>query len=219
MNLFPSSGHPRRVVPAQAAPRGFTLIELLVVISIIGVLAGLVVGLAGVSSRAAKEARTKAELAELVTAIEAYKAQYNMYPPDNPTNAAVNPLFYELSGVVTTDGLKFATKNNSEVVPQAAIRQFFGQEGIVNAARRARDVKSFANFRGAQYAEVSGTPDVEILVCPIPWPANVANPPIPGKPLLNPWRYVSTQPTNNPTRFDLWTEIIVGKKRKIISNW
>jgi prepilin-type N-terminal cleavage/methylation domain-containing protein len=55
----------------------------------------------------------------------------------------------------------------------------------------------------------------------VSWPLNIpaANHPIPTNPGLNPWRYVSTNPTNNPNSFDLWAEIIVKGERRIIGNW
>jgi hypothetical protein len=55
-------------------------------------------------------------------------------------------------------------------------------------------------------------------VVPVPWPLTRADQPtrIRG---LNPWRYVSTQPTNNPATYDLWAEYLDGKDLKIIGNW
>lgn len=55
----------------------------------------------------------------------------------------------------------------------------------------------------------------------IAWPLNNSQfpPPVASNPSLNPWRYVSTNPTNNPTSFDLWAEVIVKGERKIIGNW
>jgi hypothetical protein len=55
----------------------------------------------------------------------------------------------------------------------------------------------------------------------VSWPLNIpaADHPIPTNPGLNPWRYVSTNPTNNPNSFDLWAEIIVKGERRIIGNW
>lgn len=53
------------------------------------------------------------------------------------------------------------------------------------------------------------------------WPLNlpIAQQPVPSNPGLNPWRYVATNPTNNPNSFDLWAEIIVKGERRIIGNW
>ncbi|HOW79554.1 MAG TPA: hypothetical protein PK406_08895, partial [Verrucomicrobiota bacterium] len=36
---------------------------------------------------------------------------------------------------------------------------------------------------------------------------------------LNPWRYNSSNPTNNPNSFDLWMDIAVGGKTNRICNW
>ena len=35
----------------------------------------------------------------------------------------------------------------------------------------------------------------------------------------NPWRYNSSNPTNNPGQFDLWVDILVGGKTNRVSNW
>ena len=53
------------------------------------------------------------------------------------------------------------------------------------------------------------------------WPLNipVAQHPVPLNKGLNPWRYVSSNPTNNPGSFDLWAEIVVKGQKKIIGNW
>lgn len=55
----------------------------------------------------------------------------------------------------------------------------------------------------------------------ISWPLNDSRfpAPVPTNPGLNPWRYVSTNPTNNPNSFDLWAEIVVKGERRIIGNW
>jgi hypothetical protein len=36
---------------------------------------------------------------------------------------------------------------------------------------------------------------------------------------INPFRYVSSNPTNNPSSFDLWVDVVVGGKTNRISNW
>ena len=43
---------------------------------------------------------------------------------------------------------------------------------------------------------------------------------IEGKPkTVNPWRYNSSNPSNNPNSYDLWAEIRVGDETIIIGNW
>jgi len=203
---------------------GYSLIELLVVISIIGVLAALLVGLAGMASRKSRESRVRAELNEYITAIEGYKAKLGFYPPDNHTPAGVNitavtnQLFYELSGVVVTN-TGFVTPSRDEYISSADVLRFFNTEGFVNSARTAGELKFKHKFKQGRATEVSDSPDVDLLVAPVPWPANDPDPPVPGRKGLNPWRYVSSNPTNNPGRFDLWAEFIAGGKKLIICNW
>jgi len=61
-------------------------------------------------------------------------------------------------------------------------------------------------------------PDLQVLVVPIEWPANRPDQPT-GVRGLNPWHYVSSEPTNNPASFDLWAEYPDGGKIKMICNW
>ena len=76
------------------------------------------------------------------------------------------------------------------------------------------------SFRASQYQTLSSnpSPEVELLVVPVPWPLTSSAQPT-GKKGLNPWRYVSRNPTNNPTTFDLWAEFVDGGKVKVICNW
>lgn len=125
--------------------RAFSLIELLVVISIIAVLAGLVVGVAPVAGKRMREARIRAELAALVTAIESYKARYGVYPPDNhnpatrTTNPVLNPLFYELTGVLVDNNPSnpsLVTADDGLSIRPETFLQYFGREGVLNSTPR-----------------------------------------------------------------------------------
>ncbi len=222
--------------PAEAA---FTLIELLVVISIIAVLAGLLVGLAPQATARIRESRTKTELQKLITAIEAYKARFGVFPPDTVTgaasdgmpivNSAINPLFYELTGVLVVrqgrEGyfVPVGDQDSTDVrLYPAQVEAFFRRDGFVNAQPTNAIRRLFRmDFKESQHAEVSRTPDIEVLVAPVPWPLNNAQfpPPIPSQPRLNPWRYNSSNPIHNPGSYDLWAEIIVRGRKEIIGNW
>lgn len=209
----------------------FTLIEMLTVIAVIGLLAGMAVGLAPRVGRANRESRIRAQLNQIATAIESYKADFGHYPPDNvlpnTTPPVVNPivssLFYELSSVVISNrpgNPYFHTRDRSEQISPTVVRQFFNADGFVNAKEDPKELKRpYLQFHPKQYAEISTTPDVEVLVVPVPWPVKRSDPPVSGKPGLNPWRYVSTRPTNNATSFDLWAEWVEGGKVKVLSNW
>jgi prepilin-type N-terminal cleavage/methylation domain-containing protein len=202
--------------------RAFTLIELLVVISIIGVLAGLVLGLTGVATRKSKEGRIRVEMNKLVNAIENYKSTLGFYPPDNPGRPTPNQLFYELSGTFYQNN-QFYVVGRSEPISAAAIQSYFKSSGFANAARDPKDVKFSEEFKASQYKRISANPPIDILVVPVPGPRPGPNSWTidlgAGGGLVNPWLYVSTGATNNPERFDLWAEVIVGGKRVRYSNW
>jgi prepilin-type N-terminal cleavage/methylation domain-containing protein len=211
----------------------FTLIEMLTVIAVIGLLAGMGVGLAPRVARANRESRIRAQLNQIATAIESYHADFGYYPPDNVDvsqnppllNPVTNKLFYELSGVVINNQAGnpyFQARGRSEQILPAKVRQFFNTDGFENAKPSEKELrKPYLNLTPKQHDLIHTGPDIEVLVVPVPWPAKRADKPIPGSPstVVNPWRYVSTQPTNNATSFDLWAEWVEGDKVKILSNW
>lgn len=193
---------------------GFTLVEMLAVIAVIAVLAGLVVGLTSRASRAGRDNKIKVMRDQLVTAIESYQAQFGSYPPDNRlpsgvVNSAVNPLFYELTGMVVDNvQRRFYSPDHGDVLTSADVNQLFNREGFVNASPDPKKVRKFLELRSEQYDLLSEQPQAHVLVVPVP-----------SKQGLNPWRYVSSNPTNNPGRFDLWAEFVDGKTVRMISNW
>lgn len=230
---------------AQAVCRrdgeGFSLIELLTVISIIGILAAIGAGLAGVASRKSKESATKAELAKLITAIESYRFDFNQYPPDNflrgpsvsVVNAAVNPLYYELSGTISSrQGQFYRLEDHDEELSAVQIQNLFHRRGFLNSAEAPDKPKRYLTSvkpRQLGEVEVSGVGHVDLLLAPIEWP--IKSPSLKSAaPLrgiagndqqlrMNPWHYVATNPTNNLNSFDLWADVWIGKERQIIGNW
>ncbi|PYK96035.1 MAG: hypothetical protein DME19_21040 [Verrucomicrobia bacterium] len=217
----------------KASGDAFTLIELLVVIGIIALLAGLIVGLSAYTGRKLRESRIRAELDQLVTAIEAYHARFNQYPPDNVVsrnplvvNPVTNSLFYELSGVIVEPNNKFHLPNRTQQFSASTVQTFFNTDGFVNAGANAREIKPCASFKSSQHKAIAALPaDIELLAVPVDWPSNDPrfpppfNSPDPNVKRINPWRYVSTQPTNNPASFDLWAEYVEGAKVRVICNW
>jgi prepilin-type N-terminal cleavage/methylation domain-containing protein len=214
----------------------FTLIELLVVISIIGVLAGLIIPLSGVAVTKMRISRVKAELNALVTAIETYKLEVGEYPPDNgalqnlsatdaryASNAALNPLYYELSGAIFTNR-QFMSVGDNEVIRINELTTIFNREGIRNSARTRFDVpyKGFSP-KPSQYAELApsltGNQDIEILAVSVPGPRDKGIDAAKGG-KINPWFYdASSTNRHNKQSFDLWAEILVSGKTNIIGNW
>lgn len=238
----------RLPAPRSPAPRSlqvaFTLIELLAVIAIMGVLAALLVGLAPAAGAKMRESRIRAELQQLITAIEEYKARYGFFPPDGlaglqPGYARpeLNPLYYELTGMLVINPFDpagyFQSIDGAQKLNSFQLSTYFGRTGIANSSPDKKRILN-QSFKPSQHANlfnhVPGQPDIELLIVPQPWPAaDRAGSPLSSLPTivgydpvrnpLNPWRYVSSNPTNNPASYDLWAEFWRGKQKIIIGNW
>lgn len=221
------SGNPRPLrvcssfFPGCRVQSGFTLIEMLTVIAIIGIIAGLLVGLAPAATRSMRMKRIQGELQQLITAIESYKAKFGHYPPDNIVNRrpllvndSTNQLYYELTGWVYSgsDGTAQPLERGG-VFHSATARKYFNTPSFVNASTNESEVRNFLpSVKGDQVVKLplnSANPDVALLKVAVPR-AGVQ---------VNTWHYRTTDPTNNPGRFDLWAEISVGNEVRVISNW
>lgn len=226
----------------RAGGRGFTLIELLVVITIMAVLAALIFPAFGAIKRRATITKAQTELQEVRTAIELYKDKLGFYPPDNPGLPALNPLYYELLGTAQLDAATYETLDKTARVPVGSLARAFsgvdtnnnvvpsGVSGFINRTRGAGDesvpAKSFLrSLKPGQYA-VGRNNGVELrlLTCTVPWPnslPSVLSTFVPDDASVkpNPWRYVSSNPTNNPGSYDLWVDVVIRGKTNRISNW
>jgi prepilin-type N-terminal cleavage/methylation domain-containing protein len=207
---------------------GFTLIELLVVIAIISILAALVIPIGKAVNRKKIVAKARAELAQTQLAIEAYKASLGHYPPDNNLTPRINQLYFELRGTTNT-GSTYRTLDGSAEIPMrpAALQAYFGGvSGFINCTQpggsdEGRKAKAFLpDLKPGQIGDISTSASdrVKILACSVPWP-NDPSFPIPGHPGLNPIRYNSSSPTNNPGSFDLWIDVVIDGKTNRLSNW
>lgn len=212
--------------------RAFTLVELLVVIAVISLIAAMMFPTIRAVNRSKLLARARGELAELESCIESYKTSLGIYPPDN-RNPGLNQLYYELAGTVYSNGM-FTTKDNgSQSLSPIMIMTIFGTwvSGFVNTDRGNSEegrvaVQLLKGFKPAQFAETTVTNPAtgltatgRILVCTVPGTDPNVPPLNNGSPLLNPWRYVSSSPTNNPNSYDLWTDIFINNQVIRICNW
>lgn len=218
--------------PFLPAPRAaFTLVELMIVIGIIAVLAAMIFPAGAVIKRKAALGKARTELKQLELAIAAYKTRAGFFPPDNRQNFALNPLFFELKGTKLV-GNSYTTLDSRLTMPSADVSVAFagGVSGFVNCTRGSGDEGVPAqdylkDLKPGQYAVGTlGGKKLVLLTCSVQWnkdlPAVVAGfTPDDAGLYPNPWRYNSSNPTNNPGQFDLWVDIISGGKTNRISNW
>ena len=218
----------------------FTLMELLVVISVIGLLAALLFPTIRAVDRIKRTSRARSELAQVESFIESYKSKLGYYPPDNhnPLNGqllpGLNQLYYELDGTFLSYSNAFADKDlAAPPLTSRMISSFFGAgvRGFMNCDRGKSDEgnparRFLSSLKPGQLATATGTNKTTkltvtamLLVCTVPGPDPNSPPLNDGSPALNPWRYNSSAPTNNPNSYDLWVDIFVGGKINRICNW
>jgi prepilin-type N-terminal cleavage/methylation domain-containing protein len=213
--------------------RAFTLIELLVVISIIAILAAMIIPASMMVKRSGTIRKAKAEINQVALAIDSYKDKLGHYPPDNPQLAnpgrfILNPLFYELQGTIRTGvgaNEKFQTLDGRTNILVRAVPTAFGGgiAGFVNCTRAgggddfAAAHPFLANLKPGQYGFLAN--GAGLLTSSVEWPPGLG-PVIAGAPAgMNPIRYNSSSPTNNPNSYDLWVDVVIGNKTNRISNW
>jgi prepilin-type N-terminal cleavage/methylation domain-containing protein len=221
----PSRHAQRGLQPSRPA---FTLIELLVVIAIMAVLAALLLPVAGAVKKRQYINHAQAELASLETAIERYKAAYGFYPPDS-TNPLVNQLFFELVGTTNTGSGAtpfYLTLDNHGQMGASAVNNIFGAGGFMNCTKPngGEDASAARDFlpdvKLSQMAFLTNIPATYTNVIII---TAVGGPDTTYQPLgaqdLNPWRYISSSPTNNPGSYDLWVQLSISGKKYLVCNW
>ncbi len=217
-------------------PAAFTLIELLVVISIIGVLSAFIIGGLAAAKKISYRKTATADLKFIEAAIENYKAKYGSYPPSNQNLANVNydpssysQLYYELSGVTNTTPppsptANYKTLDGSATISEGDYKLAFGVGGIVNLTKPGGDdgvaAQNFlSGLKAKQFREnLSNNTKLTTLLI-----TSVGGPDINYQPLgvqdVNPIHYNSVNPTNNPSSYDLWIDLVISGKTNRIGNW
>lgn len=162
---------------------------------------------------------------QLETAIEAYKARLGVYPPDhvisrNPmtVDAVTNQLLYELAGTIFVASNKIYQAEGHQAVQAAMIKQLFNADRFLNSSEQTNKVHCFLTPEFASRSrEIHDDPDVDVLSFPsLPEGLDLE---AALQFEISSWRYVSSAPKQNPGRFDLWTEMTVKNKKRVIGNW
>jgi len=164
---------------------------------------------------------------QLETAIERYHAAYGFYPPDNPNSSTYNQLYYELTGTINTNSTPaYQSLANGLTVKASDVPTAFNMGGFMNCSKSGggEDVSVAKNFlpelRSNQYGVVSNynnTVAATILLVSVGGPDPTYKPF--GVSDVNPWRYNSSNPTNNPGAYDLWVQLSISGKTNLICNW
>ena len=218
----------------QPSRHAFTLIELLVVIAIMATLAALLLPVVGAVKKRQYLFNAQAEMAKLETAIDRYKAAYGFYPPSPTTpptagnsSSLYNQLFYELAGT-TGDGNNYTNLDGSDIIKATDVPLAFpGIGGFINCTKAGagEDSPKARNFlpdlkpnQIARYCtNYNNTFGVTLIISSVGGPDAKYQPL--GQPDLNPWRYNSSNPTNNPGSYELWIQLSIGGKTNLICNW
>jgi type II secretory pathway pseudopilin PulG len=222
------SRHASRVTRHVSA---FTLLELLTVIGIIVVIAALLLPVGSIVKQRAIIHATQAQMAQLETAIDRYKSAYGFYPPSNGSGPLTNQLYFELLGT-TNIALPSAmpvyqTLDNTAEINTNDAGGTFGVSGFMNCSKPGTDESSsraqdfLPDLRPNQIGTLytNGTEVVKIIVASAGGPDPSYQPLGPGFQDVNPWRYNSANPTNNPGSYDLWVQLVIAGKTNLICNW
>lgn len=230
VQLRERAAHFRQIVNLKSQIKNysaFTLIELLAVIAIIGILAGFTIPVLHAVKIRQYETHAQAEMAQLETAIESYKAAYGFYPPDSPNSLNypwVNQLYYELVGTTNTSNspLTFQTLDGSQTLIGGQLNTAFGTSvnGFINCSKpgAGEDSPAARNFLpGLKPNQIGTFGSVTSLVTSVS--GTDPNYLLLGVSGVNPWRYNSSNPTNNPGAYDLYVQLQISGKKYLICNW
>jgi prepilin-type N-terminal cleavage/methylation domain-containing protein len=202
---------------------GFTLVEMLVVMGIIAVLAAMIFPITAAVNKRRNLNRAKAELSQVEMAIQNYNTKLGHYPPDNPANAIINALYYELLGTqFVNNGTAYQTMDGSAQINTNAVPGIFGVSGFVNCSRGTGDeaqpgIKFSQGFTAGQYVDTGTAPNTyRLLGCAVDGPEAMLDS---GNRKISPYWYNCSSQTNNPNSFDLWLDLSIGSHGYRVSNW
>lgn len=167
--------------------------------------------------------RIRQQRQTIIAAIEAYKSHFGFYPPDHvlrreplAVDAVTNTLFYELAGVQYDRTNDFFAIKGLESAQAKFVKELLGCTAFTNCVEAPAHPQRFLPNDFLPAGQFHDDPDVYSLgVLPydgldseLAWDLDISS-----------WRYVSTSPTNNPGKFDLWLEVRWKKQSITVGNW
>ena len=197
-----------------------------------GVLAALLLPVVGAVKKHQYIYNAQAEMAKLETAIDRYKAAYGFYPPSNPNGSLTNQLYYELTGTTNiipspNPPVYQSLDGSLPTLTGGNVQGAFGVGGFMNCSKSAggEDASAARNFlpdlkpnQVYNFTNITTGPQgVNLLITAVGGPDAQYQPL--GQQDVNPWRYNSSSPTNNPGSYDLWVQLVIGKQTNLICNW
>ena len=167
-----------------------------------------------------------AERDRLVAAIEAYHSHFGSYPPDHVLSdrplridPTTNQLFYELVGTVYNPTNNMFFTDGAEPLEKATVKEFFNTAEFKNKSTSPGVAKQFLARDFVALREIHDDPDVMVLCPNIVGTLNEVPFHILTEWDFASWQYVSSSPSNNPGKFDLWVELSAAGRKFSIRNW
>jgi hypothetical protein len=219
----------------QYFSRPLTLREMGVAVLLLAVAAGLFYAAYSFAAAKILDARVEKALPAvcaairqqrraILNALEAYKVQFGAYPPDHlisrqPTivDPITNTLLYELAGVLYDPTSRKLQVAGLEPAEEDYVTNFFHCQRFKNWSQSRDQLKAFLSKNDSVSQQLHDDPDVFALSAAVDfstipqqlyWEINAGS-----------WRYVSSAPTNNPGKFDLWVEIRHKDHTITLGNW
>jgi hypothetical protein len=215
----------RRLTPMQAAG----IVLLLGVIAVLGFFAYRFAQSKLLEARVraalpAISAEVRQQRDAIGRALEAYKTQFGTYPADHlvslqplVVDPVTNTLFYELCGVVLNAANRRIQVAGLEPAELDYVTNFLHCPLFRNFSDRTDGVKRFLPKENTASRQFHDDPDVFALGF------NITSETVPSEVIwevdLSTWRYISSSPTNNPGKYDLWIELKTKDHAVTIGNW
>jgi len=161
---------------------------------------------------------------ELLSAIEAYKAYFGVYPPDHVlskqplvVDPVTNTLLYELVGTIYNPTNKMFQLGGLEAADAKYVKVFFQCDSFKNCGERPDQIKRFLTTTPLPARQLHDDPDVFAVGFQVVDEGTA--PEVVWEFEMSSWRYVSSSPTNNPGKFDLWIDVKTKSQTVTIGNW